>query len=77
MKTRTDWERSLFGDAYDGSRPFDRVKYGVMNVVNDPTGVSACSGYGDSILVLRNCRLRTTFANRDSGGISGKELAVA
>ena len=36
------WETELFSGAYDGTViPFERVKYGVLNVTNDPHGVRA------------------------------------
>lgn len=74
--TRTSWEADLFGDAYDGAAPFDRCKYGVLNVTNDPQGVRAAHSYGSSYLLLRNVRLRTTFSAKDSGGIQIEELAT-
>jgi hypothetical protein len=68
--TRIGWEDALFGNIYHNSNDFDRVKYGVLNIVNDPSGVVNCFSYGDSYLVLNNdtCRLRTTFASGDTGG---------
>ena len=39
MHVRTDWERTLFGDSYDKAKPFDRCKYGALNVTNDYRGV--------------------------------------
>jgi hypothetical protein len=45
------------------------VKYGVLNIVNDPQGVKSCYMYGHSYLVLKNVRLRSTFSSRDSGGM--------
>jgi len=75
-ETRKRWESDLFGDAYSGASAVDRCKYGVLNVTNDPQGVRKCSSYGSSYLLLRNVRLRTTFAARDSGGIHISELAT-
>lgn len=74
--TRTSWEADLFGDAYDGATSFDRCKYGVLNVTNDPRGVRAAHSYGSSYLLLRNVRLRTTFSARDSGGERIENLAT-
>jgi len=74
--TRERWEMDLFGDAYNGARPVDRCKYGVLNVTHDPQGIRCCSQYGTSYLLLRNVRLRTTFAARDSGGIEISQLAT-
>ena len=31
-QTRITWERDLFGDAYDDAKPFERCKYGALNV---------------------------------------------
>ena len=68
--SRTSWEDRLFNKYYHDSTPFDRCKYGVFNVVNDPHGVSNCSNYGESYLVLKNVRLRTSFADMDSSSAS-------
>ena len=67
---RTAWEDGLFGRIYHKSPGFERVKYGVLNIVQDPNGVQACRMYGDSYLWLKNdtIRLRTSFASRDTGG---------
>jgi len=75
-RTRKNWEHELFGGAYDEAKPFDRCKYGALNVVNDYRGVVRARGYGDSYLVLKDVRLRCTFASTDSGGIKGSRLAV-
>jgi len=74
--TRTDWERKLFGSSYDGALPRERPKYGVLDVMNDHRGVLAAYHYGDSYMMLKNARLRCTFAPEDSGGICGSRLAV-
>jgi len=73
---REEWERNLFGDCYDDAPPFERPKYGVLDVMNDHRGVLCARDYGDSYLVLKNARLRCTFAPVDSGGITGSRLAV-
>ena len=36
--SRTGWERTLFGDSYEDAKPFDRCKYGALNVTNDYRG---------------------------------------
>jgi hypothetical protein len=74
--TRTQWESDLFGGSYGNSAPVDRPKYGVLDVMNDHRGVVCAYHYGDSYLVLKNVRLRCSFAPEDSGGISGSRLAV-
>jgi len=73
---RKEWENRLFNNIYNKSKPFDRVKYGVLNVINDPNGVKCCSGYGDSYFLLQNTRLRTTFASKDTSAVDVK-LATA
>lgn len=64
---RVQWEDRMFDNIYHSSTGFDRVKYGVLNFMNDPMGVRSCYGYGNSYLLLRNVRLRTTFADCDTG----------
>eukprot|EP00927_Polykrikos_kofoidii_P022143 TRINITY_DN20730_c0_g1_i2.p1 TRINITY_DN20730_c0_g1~~TRINITY_DN20730_c0_g1_i2.p1 ORF type:complete len:1655 (+),score=292.53 TRINITY_DN20730_c0_g1_i2:723-4967(+) len=73
---RRQWESQLFGEAYQDVKPFERPKYGVLNVTNDYRGVASAAQYGDSFLVLKDVRLRCTFASRDSGGLTGSSLAV-
>lgn len=67
---RRGWESRLFNKLYDSSTGFDRVKYGVLNIVKDPAGIASCSSYGESYMVLKNVRLRTTFADQDSSSAS-------
>ena len=64
--SRTQWENRMFNNIYDRASPQERVKYGVLNVVNDPNGIAACAQYGDAYLLLRNVRLRTSFAAGDT-----------
>jgi len=64
--TRRAWENRMFSGIYDSSSAFDRVKYGVLNIFNDPNGVDCCHYYGDSYMLLRDVRLRSTFASKDS-----------
>ncbi|CAJ1437509.1 unnamed protein product [Effrenium voratum] len=73
---RQRWEMDLFGGSYENCKPFERCKYGALGVMNDFRGVTSAYGYGDSYLVLKDVRLRCTFASTDSGGISGQRLAV-
>ena len=56
----------MFNKIYAKSDGFERVKYGVLNVINDANGVQCCSQYGDSYLQLKDVRLRCTFAAKDS-----------
>eukprot|EP00411_Alexandrium_monilatum_P025387 CAMPEP_0175336310 /NCGR_PEP_ID=MMETSP0095-20121207/3746_1 /TAXON_ID=311494 /ORGANISM="Alexandrium monilatum, Strain CCMP3105" /LENGTH=578 /DNA_ID=CAMNT_0016633663 /DNA_START=1 /DNA_END=1737 /DNA_ORIENTATION=+ len=73
---REEWERKLFGGVYDEAAPFERPKYGVLDVMNDNRGVLCARDYGDSYFMLKNARLRCTFSPVDSGGICGDRLAV-
>mmetsp|Transcript_22777 Transcript_22777/g.43783 ORF Transcript_22777/g.43783 Transcript_22777/m.43783 type:complete len:601 (-) Transcript_22777:36-1838(-) len=67
LEKRKAWEDRLFQGIYDKAEPRDRVKYGVLNMVNDPCGISSVSKqYGKDYLVLRGIRLRTTFSDKDS-----------
>jgi len=67
LEKRKTWEDRLFQGIYEGAPGFDRVKYGVLNAVNDPRGISTVAKqYGLDYIVLRGVRLRTTFSDRDS-----------
>jgi hypothetical protein len=49
---------------------FDRPKYGVLNLENSRAGVDRCYGYGTWYFVLKEVRLRTTFASDDTSSKS-------
>ena len=36
-----DWEKELFGGAYDEAKPFERCKYGALGVMNDYRGITS------------------------------------
>jgi len=59
-------EDQLFGGAYNGADPFDRVKYGVLNFTNNPEGVQKCAQYGKDYFLMKRMRLRTTMCSTDS-----------
>jgi hypothetical protein len=63
---RTEWEANLFGHAYVDAIPFQRCKYGVINITNDPDGVQQARSYGKCYFELRGVRNRTTLAPSDS-----------
>jgi len=64
---REQWESRMFNRIYDGcASGSERVKYGTLNVLNDPYGISACYSYGDCYFKLKNVRLRTSFADCDT-----------
>eukprot|EP01061_Rhynchopus_euleeides_P012260 TRINITY_DN2190_c0_g1_i5.p1 TRINITY_DN2190_c0_g1~~TRINITY_DN2190_c0_g1_i5.p1 ORF type:complete len:690 (+),score=149.60 TRINITY_DN2190_c0_g1_i5:276-2345(+) len=64
--SRAGWESNIFNKHYDGAEPFQRPKYGVLNVVKDPHGIQKARQYGTSYIQLKGCRLRTTFADQDT-----------
>jgi len=66
---RKEWESALFGGAYDNSVGSKRPKYGALNVLQDPNGIGSCCQYGESYLVLKGVRLRTTFTPEDSSAM--------
>lgn len=75
-EVRERWERDLFGGSYDQAPGFQRCKYGVLNAMNDHRGVVRCNQYGDSYIILRDCRLRCTFSPEDSANMKADRLAV-
>ena len=71
---RSDWEKIAFAGLYDGSEPFRRPKYGLLNYSWNPTGDPRASQYGKSYLILRrDVRLRSTVAMRDTSLIKSRE----
>eukprot|EP01059_Diplonema_ambulator_P006740 TRINITY_DN16350_c0_g1_i4.p1 TRINITY_DN16350_c0_g1~~TRINITY_DN16350_c0_g1_i4.p1 ORF type:complete len:994 (+),score=166.97 TRINITY_DN16350_c0_g1_i4:89-3070(+) len=64
--SRAGWEDRIFDKKYSTAEPFQRPKYGCLNIVNDPRGISSATSYGDSYIILKKCRLRTSFADKDS-----------
>lgn len=64
---RLKWEKTLFNGIYDKSKGYEKVKYGVLNITNNPEGTKSCYTYGDSYLVLKSeIKKRTTFVHGDS-----------
>lgn len=74
---RTNWEDRLYNNLYHSSSGYERVKYGVLNLTSDPHGVQCCSQYGESYMVLKNCRLRSSFADMDSSSPSTTLASVS
>ncbi len=68
LSQRRPWETRIYNGIYDKAAPFARCKYGVLNLLNDPRGISTCKHYGDSYFCLKNetVRLRSTFSSADS-----------
>ncbi len=61
----------MFDAQMDKASGFERVKYGTMNFTNDPRGVRACSGYGQSYFLLKeHVRKRCTMTDMDSSSSS-------
>ena len=72
---RDDWEKQLFYGIYLNSAGPEKVKYGAINITNDPYGVRSAHGYGDSYFVLKpETKFRTSFVFGDS---STKDLHIA
>lgn len=65
---RQQWEDKLFNRIYDvNTEPYERVKYGALNILNHPGGLAVCNCYGDSFMVLKNhIKQRATFTHGDS-----------
>lgn len=65
---RQQWEDILFNHIYNkDTEPFERVKYGALNILNHPDGLAVCKSYGDSFMVLKNhIKQRATFTLGDS-----------
>jgi hypothetical protein len=64
---RVRWENRLFDNIYDKCSPFQRTKYGCLNITKDPHGVdSAACQYGDSHFILKAVRFRCSFSDKDS-----------
>ncbi len=69
-KPRRDWENSLFSKLYDNAQPYERVKYGALNVTNSINGIGTCLHYGDSYFVLKKqVKNRSTFVIGDSSNM--------
>lgn len=75
-EVRKKWEKDLFGNTYANAKAFDRPKYGVQNIWNDYRGVLGAKQYGDSYLLLKDVRLRCTFAPEDSANLPARRLSV-
>ena len=66
--TRKRWEDRLFFDGYSDAEPYERVKYGCLNIGNDASGVASAYQYGDSFFILNNdtVRWRATLSDGDT-----------
>lgn len=72
--SRIDWEKNLFGSIYVDSTAHEKVKYGVVNMLNNPAGVTTAHSYGDSYFKLKqSVKTRTSFVQGDS---SSKQLHI-
>jgi hypothetical protein len=57
----------MFDNKHHSASFYERVKYGTMNFTNDPKGVNACAGYGQSYFLLKShVRDRCTITDMDS-----------
>lgn len=65
--SRLSWETKLFNGIYDNSPAHEKVKYGTLNLTSNPIGVSVCTGYGNSYLLLKSdVKKRVSFVFDDS-----------
>lgn len=61
----------MFDRKHHTATGFERFKYGTMNFTNDPSGVMACAGYGQSYFLLKgHVRDRCTITDMDSSSPS-------
>lgn len=51
--SRVQWEDRMFDKMYSKAKDFERVKYGVINMTNDPKGVNCATSYGPSYFLLK------------------------
>lgn len=66
-ESRMEWEKNLFGKMYDDCQGYERVKYGVLNILSQSEGVVSAYSYGDSYLELKNkVKERSSFVLGDS-----------
>lgn len=65
--SRENWEDNLFMKKYSDATPFERVKYGAINIFKSPYGVSSAYRYGESYMVLHDeLKDRVSFVFGDS-----------
>jgi hypothetical protein len=61
------WETKLFNGLYNNSNAYSKVKYGSLNILNNPDGVKCCHGYGNSYIKLKKeVNKRASFVFGDS-----------
>jgi len=62
LTSRNNWEKNLFNDIYKDANFIDRPKYGSINFLNNPSGISLLKSYGDCFIKYKNSvKYRTTF----------------
>lgn len=66
--SRVSWEDNLFFKLYKKDCPFEsRVKYGCLNLLNQPEGCRSALSYGQSYIIFKeNVKKRTTIVCGDS-----------
>jgi len=71
---RSSWENNMFRSAYKDAKPFDKVKYGTLNIFASSYGVKSAHGYGTSYFILKDHNHeRVTYVHGDS---SLKEMHI-
>lgn len=67
LEARKVWESACFHKLYDGVVPFERPKYGVLNILSTPAGVTAAVSYGQCYIEYQpHVRKRITLAAGDT-----------
>lgn len=74
---RTQWEATIFGGHYNNAQPWERCKYGCLNMTGDVCGVAKATHYGTLFMVLKpDNRMRATFTDSDSSLSDGNDVAT-
>jgi hypothetical protein len=74
-KLRISREDMLFMNEYHHAKPFERVKYGAVNILNNKNLSNCLRSYGDCFFVIKNSvKPRMTFEYGDSYGNNGLQI---
>lgn len=62
----------MFNNIFFDASHHERVKYGAVNITNDPKGILSAKGYGKSYLILKDqVKARCTITHHNSSGSEG------
>ena len=63
----------MFNNIFFDASHHERVKYGAVNITNDPKGIVSAKAYGKSYLVLKDhVKPRCTMTFHNSSGADGE-----